>query len=59
MIKAKIIDCNADYYHIFSTASEIDDVLRKPCKPEGCNPNNHTVVTENAITFVYRSESKK
>jgi hypothetical protein len=59
MIKAKIIDCGADYFYLFSTADEIEDVLRKQCKPEGCNPNNHTCITENAVSFVYRGDTSK
>jgi hypothetical protein len=57
MIKAKIIECNGDYYQLFATydTDEIKQILRKPCMPEGCNPNNHMIVSDSSISFIYRS----
>ena len=59
MIKAKVIVCRGDYYQLFATYddnNEIKDILRKPCMQEGCNPNNHMVVSDSAISFIYRKQ---
>lgn len=59
MIKAKVIVCRGDYYQLFATCddnNEIKDILRKPCMEEGCNPNNHMVVSDSAISFIYRKQ---
>jgi hypothetical protein len=59
MIKAKVVVCHGDYYQLFATYDdndEIKDILRKHCMPEGCNPNNHMVVSDSAISFIYRKQ---